>query len=139
MQNVAIHLFKWIAHYGNSSKQNIFILLDKPNFLVLHNFTKCLFGTKVNQIERKYLNGCLVFSIHYFWLRKKCLQNFCLIKKWMMLEIVDKCAFEAMKLPDNLVLICRSQGPNLVLCSLCIICEICFLLKFDLRKLQLES
>ena len=35
-----------------------------------------------------------------------------------MLEIVDKSAFEAMTLPDNLVLICRFQGRNHVFCSL---------------------
>ena len=65
---------------------------------MLHNFTRCFFDTRANQIESKYLNGlnCLVFSICYFWLRKKwCLQNFCLIKKWMMLEIVNKSVFEA--------------------------------------------
>ena len=49
--------------------------------------------------------NCLVFLICYFWLRKKCLQNLCMLKKWMMLEIVDKSAFEAMTLLDNLVLI----------------------------------
>ena len=34
---------------------------------------------------------CPAFSICYFWLRNKwCFQNFCLIKKWLMLEIGDK-------------------------------------------------
>ena len=43
----------------------------------------------------------------------------------MMLEIVDKSAFEAMTLPDNLVLICRFQDGNLVFSSLYMIREIC--------------
>ena len=83
---------------------------------------------------------CLIFSVCYFWFRKKwCLQNFCLINKWMMLEIVDKSAFEAMTMPDNLILICRFRGCNLVFCSLYMIHKICFLLKYDLWKLQQES
>ena len=123
-----IYLNICFAHYGNSSKWYISILQDKPHFLVLHNFTKCLFDTRANQTESKHLNGlnCLIFSICYFWLRKKwCLQNFFLIKKWMMLEIVNKSAFEAIKLPYNLLLVCRFQGRNLVFCSLYMIDEIC--------------
>ena len=34
------------------------------------------------------------------------------MKKWMMLEIVDKNAFEAVTLPDNLALIWRFQSRN---------------------------
>ena len=43
----------------------------------------------------------------------------------MMLEVVDKSAFEAITLPDNLVLVCRFQGCNLVFSSLYMICEVC--------------
>ena len=77
---------------------------------------------------------CLIFSVCYFWLFKKwCLQNFCLIKKWMMLEVVDKSAFEAITLPDNLVLVCRFQGCNLVFSSLYMICEICELESWNMN------
>ena len=49
-------------------------------------------------------------------LRKKCLQNFYSIKKWMM---IDKNVFEIMTLTNNLVLICSKFY------SLCMIREIC--------------
>ena len=39
-----------------------------------------------------------------------------MIKKWMMLETVNKTAPEAMALPDNLVLICKFEGRNHVIC-----------------------
>ena len=42
-----------------------------------------------------------------------------------MLEVVDKSDFEAMRLPDNLTLVCRFSGRNLVFCSLYMIREIC--------------
>ena len=65
------------------------------------------------------VNNSLVFSNCYFRLRKKrYLQNFCLLKKWMMLEIFDEKVFKFMALPDSLVHICRFQGHNLVFCSL---------------------
>ena len=52
--------------------------------------------------------NCVIFAICYFQLHKKsCLQNFCLIKKWMMLEIVKKNVFRFMILPNNMVLICK--------------------------------
>ena len=55
--------------------------------------------------------NCLVFSICYFWLHKIwCLQKFCLIKKWVVLEIFDKSVSKIMTLPNNLVLICRFQA-----------------------------
>ena len=41
------------------------------------------------------------------------------------MEIVDKSAFEAITLPDNLVLICKFRGHNLVFSSLDMISEIC--------------
>ena len=72
--------------------------------------------------------------------KKWCLQNFYWIKKLMMLDIVDKNAFETMTLLDNLVLICRFWDSNFMFCSLYMICEICvFLRKNDSWKLQLES
>ena len=37
--------------------------------------------------------------------KKWCLQNFCSIKKWMMLIIVDKSIFKIITWPNNLVLI----------------------------------
>ena len=40
------------------------------------------------------------------------------------MEIVDKSAFEAITLPDNLVLICKFRGHNLVFSSLYMISEI---------------
>ena len=40
-----------------------------PNFLVVHNFTKCLSGTRVKQTVNKWY--CLVFAICYFRLCKK--------------------------------------------------------------------
>ena len=67
---------------------------------------------------------CLQFAISGS--RKKwCLQHFCLIKKWMMLKIVDKSVLKIIALPNNLVLVCRFQGHNLTL--------------YDSWKLQLES
>ena len=67
---------------------------------VLHNFMKYFFVARIV--------NCLVLAICHFKLRKKwCLQNFYSIKKWMMLEIVDKNASKIMTLPSNLVLIWR--------------------------------
>ena len=34
--------------------------------------------------------NCLIFAISYVRLCKKCLHYFCLTKKWMMMEIMDK-------------------------------------------------
>ena len=81
------NLFKYlVSHIMMISRNNTFlysILQDKANFLVLHNFKKCFSDTRVYQLENKYWNDYLIFSICYFWLHKKwCLQNFCLIKKW---------------------------------------------------------
>ena len=50
---------------------------------------------------------------------------FCLIKKWLMLEIVDNNVFKIMAMPNNLVLVCRFEDHDLVFCSLYMICEIC--------------
>ena len=59
---------------------------------------------------------CPAFSICYFRLRKKwCLQNFCWINKWLMLETFDKSVFKSMTLPNNLVLICKFKA--IILCS----------------------
>ena len=41
------------------------------------------------------------------------------------MEIVDKSAFEAMTLPDNLVLVCKFRGHNLVFSSIYMTSEIC--------------
>ena len=43
-----IYIFRF-AHNGKSLKWYIFILQEKSNFLVVHNFTKYFSGTRVNQ------------------------------------------------------------------------------------------
>ena len=69
--------------------------------------------------------NCLVFAIlSFFSYIKKLLQNFCLIKKWMMLDIIDKNVFKVMTLSDNLVDICKFKDHNIVCCSLYMIHEI---------------
>ena len=79
-----------------------------------------------------WMVNCLVFAICYFRLHRKwCLQNFCLIKKRIVLEIVDKNAFDIMTLPNNLVLICRLSDHNLVFWWLYMIREIWLLLKYE--------
>ena len=47
-----------------------------------------------------------------------------------MPEIVDKNVFKIGTLQDNLLLICRFYDPNLVFCSLYMIREMCFMLKY---------
>ena len=64
------------------------------NFLA---FSVCFFGPVKNDV---YKSVVLFISILY-------LQKFCLIKKWMMLEIADKNVSETMAMPNNLVLACR--------------------------------
>ena len=66
-------------------------------------------------------------------------KTFCSIKKWMVLEIVDKNVFEIMTLPNNLVFISRFKDHNLVYYSLYVICENVFAAKIWFRKLQPES
>ena len=106
---------------------------------MLNNVKKCFSGIRVNQ-NKKIFEWLIVFSNCYFRLCENWyLQNFCLIKNWMMLEIVDKSVYKIMTLSNNLVFICRFQGHNLVFCSLHMIREICFLLNHDLWKLQLDS
>ena len=59
--------------------------------------------------------NCLIFSVCYFWLRKKsCYQNVCSIKKWMMLEIINKNVSEIMTMPNNLILAWRFK--TIILC-----------------------
>ena len=75
---------------------------------MLHNFTKYFSGAWVNQIVNKGLVNHLVIAICHLQLCKKwCLQNLYTIKKWMMLEIIDKNSFKIMTLPNNLVHFCR--------------------------------
>ena len=62
------------------------------NFLA---FSVCFFGP----VKNVYKRVVLVISILY-------LQKFCLIKKWMMLEIADKNVSETMTMPNNLALAC---------------------------------
>ena len=52
--------------------------------------------------------NCLLFAICYFRPPEKWwwLQNFCSIKKWMMLAIVDGNVFKVLTLSNNLVIIC---------------------------------
>ena len=77
---------------------------EKPNFLVMHNFTKCFSGTREKQAVNKCsMVNCLVFAVCYFWLCKKMM----LTKP--LLAIVDKIVFKVMTLPNNLVLICRFE------------------------------
>ena len=49
------------------------------------------------------------------------------MKKWMMLEIFYKNAFEIMTVSSNLVFFCRFWDHNLNYCSFYITCEICVL------------
>ena len=86
---------------------------------VLHNFTKYFSGAWVNQIVNKNLVNHLALAI---------------FRKWMMLETINKNAFEIMTLPNNLVLICRFEDHNLMFCSLYMVCNICFLLKHGSQK-----
>ena len=105
LQNFAIYLLFCFAHYDNFSKWYIFLLQDKLNFFVLHNFKKWFSKTTVNQIVN---DNWLVFWVCYFGSTKKwCLQNLCLIKKWMIVDIVDKNVFEIISLSNNLVLACQ--------------------------------
>ena len=48
-------------------------------------------------------------------IKKRFLQNFCLIKKLMMLEIINNNVFEIITLPNNLIRICRLK--IVILCS----------------------
>ena len=113
MQNFAIYLLFCFAHYDNFSKWYIFLLQDKLNFFVLHNFKKWFSKTTVNQIVN---DNWLVFWVCYFGSTKKwCLQNLCLIKKWMIVDIVDKNVFEIISLSNNLALTCRFT--TIILCS----------------------
>ena len=102
----------------------ISILKVKSNFLAIRDFTKCFSGTTINQIVNNILNNCLVFSMYHFRLCKKCLHNFCLIRKWMPLEIVDKNVFKIITFLNNLLLTCRFSDHNLVFCLLYMIREI---------------
>ena len=78
--------------------------------------------------------NCLVFGNSYFELHKKWyLQNFCLRKKWIMLEIVEMSASEIMTLPNNLILTCRFLDSNPVLSSQYDLWNIHFLLNFRLE------
>ena len=91
------------------------ILQDKSNFLALHNFTRGFSGTTINQIVNKCWNGKLfcLFNLLFQLCKKLYLQNFFLIKKWLMMEIVDKHVFEITT--NKLVLACRFRDHNLVL------------------------
>ena len=47
------HNLSVILFYDNFSKLYISIRQDTLNFLVLHNFTKCFSGTRVNQLVKR--------------------------------------------------------------------------------------
>ena len=51
-----------------------------------------------NKLNGKWMFVFKIISSFQFVI-KWCLRNFCLIKKWMMLEIVDKNVFEIMIMP----------------------------------------
>ena len=68
---------------------------------VLHCFTRYFPGTRVNQTVNKCLKIVSSSQIVIFGSIKKPLQNFCLIKKWMMLEIAAKDNFKIITLPNN--------------------------------------
>ena len=109
-QHFAIYLWFYFAHYDNFLKWYISILEDKLNFLKLFwhhskSNSKCLKG---------YLSR--PFSL-LFRLRKKCLQKFCLIKKRMMVDILDKNVFGIISMSNNLVLVGRFEDHSLVFCS----------------------
>ena len=56
LQNFAIYLLFYFAYYDNFSKWYIFILQDKLNALLLHNFTKC-FSMHHSKSNSKCLKG----------------------------------------------------------------------------------
>ena len=70
LKNVTIYLFKYFVSHIMTY---ISILQNKSEFLVLHNFTKCFSGTRVNQIViiNIWMVNFLIFSICYFRLGKK--------------------------------------------------------------------
>ena len=112
MQNVLIYLFKdlfeyFVSHITIISRNDVFLCYRTPQIcLCCIIFSNALQETEY--INSKCLNDCLVFSIRYFRVRKRwCLQNVCLIKEWMMVEIVDKNVFEIMALSNNLLFICK--------------------------------
>lgn len=78
----------------------------------------------------------LLFSI---FIKNWFLQSFCSVKKWMMLETVDKNFFEIITFPNNLALIFSILEHNPVPCSLYESWNICFLLKYGLWNFQLKS
>ena len=113
------------AYYDNFSKWYISILQDKSYFLTFHNSKKCFPCTRVYQIGNECFEWLIVVSICYFRLgKKRCLKNFCSIKKWVMVVIVDKNVFKIMTLLNNLVLIWRFYKHSFVFCSLYTIREI---------------
>ena len=59
LQNVAIYLIFFVSHTIIISGNDVSILQDKSNFLLLLNFTKCFFDTRVNQIVNKCFSGSL--------------------------------------------------------------------------------
>ena len=74
LKNVANCLFKYFVSHIMT---HVTMQQDKLKFILLHNFTKCFSGTRVNQIViiNICMANCLSFSICYFRLGKKCLQN----------------------------------------------------------------
>ena len=114
------NLFKYFVSHIIISRINTF-LYYRTNYIslcwiVLRN---AFLASGWIRIKNIWMINSLVFSNCYFRLCKNWyLQNFCLIKKWMMLEIVDESIFRIITLPNNLVLICKFQGNNFVFCSL---------------------
>ena len=60
--------------------------------------------------------------------------DFRLIKKWMMLEIVDTSDLKTMALQNSLVLIWRFDGHNLKFCLLHMISDISVFCKITIRE-----
>ena len=91
------------------------------NFLkekVLYNFCEMLF-LRLSKSKNIWMVNCLVFAICYFRLFKNwCLQKVYSFNKWELMEIIDKNVFKIITLSNSLVLFCRFQNHNFVLCSL---------------------
>ena len=139
-QNFAIYLLLYFTHYDNFSKWYISILQDKLKFLVLHNFTNC-FSRHHSKLNSKCLNRSLSrrFGLLFRHRVKWCFENVCLIKKWMMVDIVDKMFLKLCK--------CRIIWYLLTGLKIIILCcvhskrfvKYVFSAKYGSWKLQLES
>ena len=83
----------------------------------------------------------LVLTICYFGLCKKCLQNFCLLKKWMIWKSSIRMLLNLWHCHTTWYLIAGFKS-TIILCflfSLYDLSNMCFLLKYLSWKLQLKS